>query len=210
MKTMLKTFYMKYALIIVSLLVSKLGFYALIMVYIYVNTDANAQTIFYIMRQFGTLRYAVALSLSLGLTRVAEFVASLTRIEKVLNSEELHDSVDKPDDDPQIELRNMSVSINKHQILKEINLKCNAGLTILSGQLGCGKSSLIKVILKDIPIDIGELRTRGRKSYAAQDAWLFPSSIRQNILFGEKYDEDRYREVNNVVASLKIIDAPTR
>lgn len=210
MNTMLKTFYMKYALIIVSLLVSKLGFYALIMVYIYVNTDANAQTIFYIMRQFGTLRYAVALSLSLGLTRVAEFVASLTRIEKVLNSEELHDSVDKPDDDPQIELRNMSVSINKHQILKEINLKCNAGLTILSGQLGCGKSSLIKVILKDIPIDIGELRTRGRKSYAAQDAWLFPSSIRQNILFGEKYDEDRYREVNNVVASLKIIDAPTR
>lgn len=196
MKTMLKRYYVRTLLVVVSKLVSKFGFYALIMVYIYLNSDANAQTIFYIMRSFGTLRFAIAMSLSNGFTRIAELAASLSRIEKVIYADELPECVDKPDDDPQIELRNISVSLNNHPILKEITVKMDKGLIVLTGALGCGKSTMMKVILRDIPVDEGELRTRGRKSYASQDAWLFPSSIRQNILFGEKYDEKRYKEVS--------------
>lgn len=68
------------------------------------------------------------------------------------------------------------------------------------GPVGSGKSTILHTILNELEIDNGELTVNGVVSYSAQEPWLFEASVRQNILFTEEYDENRYREVIRVCA----------
>ncbi|KAJ8923376.1 hypothetical protein NQ315_001934 [Exocentrus adspersus] len=199
-KTMMKTSFLKFVMIITSILCSKVGFYALIMIHIWLHNEVSAEVIFYLMRSFGILRHTISFSLAMGMTRIAELSASMSRINKVLKADELEDAIEKPTDFPRVDMKSVSTTIKDKAILKNISLNMETGLTVVTGQLGSGKSSLIKVILKDYPISDGTLTTVGRKSYASQDPWLFPSSIKQNILFGEAFDKERYDTVVRVCA----------
>lgn len=80
--------------------------------------------------------------------------------------------------------------------LKDINFTVRSGhLAAIVGKVGSGKSSLIQLILRELDLTQGQLRTSGRISYAAQEPWLFMGSLRQNILFGAEYDADKYQKV---------------
>lgn len=58
----------------------------------------------------------------------------------------------------------------------------------------------MKTILREYPITSGEIIVRGSISYAPEEPWLWPSTIKQNILFGQPYEEKRYHEVLRVCA----------
>ncbi|XP_068086381.1 ATP-binding cassette subfamily C member 4-like [Anabrus simplex] len=82
-----------------------------------------------------------------------------------------------------------------------IDLKAPRGkLVIVIGQVGAGKSSLLQVILGELPVASGSIAVRGKVSYACQDPWVFAATVRQNITFGREYDESRYKEVVRVCA----------
>lgn len=49
----------------------------------------------------------------------------------------------------------------------------------------------------------GEVLVTGRVSYASQEPWLFAASIRDNIIFGEQYNEDKYRTVIKACALIE-------
>lgn len=194
MNKMLIGFYLKIVIVIAGMLFSKIGFFTLIMSYIWMGDATQTEVIYFISTIFIDLEYNLGQLIPYGMAQAAELYSSIVRINRVISAEEIpptDDDTDKAQSNPHIELRNVVVHIRDHELLKDINFKSDGGLTIVTGAVGSGKSSLLKAMLQDYPLTSGSVISHGRISYASQDPWLFPSTIRQNILFGEKYNEKR-------------------
>ncbi|XP_066264199.1 ATP-binding cassette sub-family C member 9-like [Branchiostoma lanceolatum] len=80
-----------------------------------------------------------------------------------------------------------------------INLAVPKGkLTIVVGQVGSGKSSLLSAILGEMRTLEGQVlwnRKQNTVSYATQRAWLLNASLRDNVTFGLPFDHARYQQV---------------
>ncbi|TNN61497.1 Multidrug resistance-associated protein 4 [Liparis tanakae] len=57
------------------------------------------------------------------------------------------------------------------------------------------ESSLLSAILGELPPNAGILEVKGQLTYAAQQPWVFPGTIRSNILFGRELDPQKYERV---------------
>lgn len=80
--------------------------------------------------------------------------------------------------------------------LANLNIDFPTGKLIgIIGPVGAGKSSLLQAILRELPLKSGSIHIDGTISYANQESWVFAASIRQNILFGDEYNRDRYNKV---------------
>ncbi|KAI5999875.1 P-loop containing nucleoside triphosphate hydrolase protein [Pisolithus orientalis] len=91
--------------------------------------------------------------------------------------------------------------------LRGISVRFPEGeLSLVTGPTGCGKTALLLALLGEMTIVEGKLvrpkHTSGTEhldsgaiSYAAQTPWLQRGTVRQNILFGYPYDEQRYENV---------------
>lgn len=80
--------------------------------------------------------------------------------------------------------------------LHNINLSVQQGKLLgVCGSVGSGKTSLISAILGQMTVLKGSVAVRGRLAYVAQQAWILNATLRDNILFGLEYEEDRYQSV---------------
>ncbi|KDQ20385.1 hypothetical protein BOTBODRAFT_305749 [Botryobasidium botryosum FD-172 SS1] len=74
-------------------------------------------------------------------------------------------------------------------------------ISLIVGPTGSGKTSLLLALLGEMhfaatgPGSSFNLPREGGISYAAQEAWVQNETIRDNILFGQQYDEERYKKV---------------
>lgn len=70
-------------------------------------------------------------------------------------------------------------------------------LAIIAGTAGSGKSSLLKTVLGETRRVSGQLDVGAKKvSFCDQSLWFLPeASIRENIIFGKKYDDPLYHAV---------------
>ena len=57
------------------------------------------------------------------------------------------------------------------------------------------QSSLLMTMIGELRIIEGSLSIKGSVGYVAQQAWVFSGSVKQNILFGQAFEEDRYDKV---------------
>ncbi|KAB1274343.1 Multidrug resistance-associated protein 9 [Camelus dromedarius] len=70
----------------------------------------------------------------------------------------------------------------------------------ICGNVGSGKSSLIAALLGQMQLQQGIVAVSGTLAYVSQQAWIFHGNVRENILFGEKYDHQRYQHTVRVCA----------
>ncbi|KAH8833231.1 ABC protein [Flagelloscypha sp. PMI_526] len=77
--------------------------------------------------------------------------------------------------------------------VKNISMSLGRGkLAAVIGRVGSGKSSLLSGLLGEMRRTEGQVTFGGKIAYCAQTAWIQNGTLRENILFGLPYDEDRY------------------
>lgn len=149
MMIMMKGLYMKFAVIVIALLTSKLTFLILILFYIWMGNTTSTETIFYILSLYYDLRTIFGFTIPLNTSRAAEFRAALIRLDRLLNTEEMETDVEQ-NGKPSIEMEGVTIRIKEKEILKNICLKLDTpGLTLVTGGVGSGKSFLLKTVLKE-------------------------------------------------------------
>uniref|UniRef100_A0A667ZFT6 ATP-binding cassette, sub-family C (CFTR/MRP), member 9 n=1 Tax=Myripristis murdjan TaxID=586833 RepID=A0A667ZFT6_9TELE len=93
--------------------------------------------------------------------------------------------------------------------LSDINIRIPTGqLTMIVGQVGCGKSSLLLAMLGEMQTISGkvywkteesdeDIRSKNRYSvaYATQKSWLLNATVEENITFGSPFSKQRYKAV---------------
>ncbi|KAJ7123848.1 P-loop containing nucleoside triphosphate hydrolase protein [Mycena crocata] len=150
---------------------------------------------------------------------------SLDRINDFLHNTELLDSFAKKEDTTTTEFLDTEVSTeigfrdtsftwsndddrlatpSKHKFALRIDgelLFRRGCINLVLGPTGSGKTSLLMALLGEMhftpssPSSWYNLPRGGGVAYAAQESWVLNETIRDNILFGAEYDEERYKKV---------------
>ncbi|XP_027864047.1 multidrug resistance-associated protein 5 [Xiphophorus couchianus] len=83
-----------------------------------------------------------------------------------------------------------------HKTLHRINLRVKTGSLVgICGSVGSGKSSLLSALLGQMTLVEGRVATSGGFAYVSQHAWILNESLKENILFGNEFDSDKYNAV---------------
>ena len=86
-------------------------------------------------------------------------------------------------------------------ILQDIEFTAHSGsLTVITGPVGSGKSTLLSALSGELQDSSGTISYDGTLVYVPQLAWLFSGTLRENILFGEPYDEAKYTRIVDACA----------
>lgn len=102
-------------------------------------------------------------------------------------------------------LQNVRVSFHEDKqsncVFDKVNLKVKAGeLIMIVGAVGSGKTTLCRVLLREIDNVEGDVKIGEHIAYASQDAWIVSGTIRENILFGLDYNHERYQHILYICA----------
>ncbi|XP_057662641.1 probable multidrug resistance-associated protein lethal(2)03659 [Diorhabda carinulata] len=192
---LLKMVFINFLIVIIGIFLSSLVFLALILSYIWLGNETNTELIFYVQSLFHEITMAMGIMIPLNMGRTAELVASLNRINAVFGCQEIS-KIERIYKEALIDINNVTVEVKDKKVLDDVSLKISKpGLHVITGVVGAGKSSIFKVIIGLHHLSEGYCKLGGSISFAAQEPWLFPSTIKNNILFGEKYDKGRYEEI---------------
>ncbi|XP_041931072.1 ATP-binding cassette sub-family C member 12-like isoform X3 [Alosa sapidissima] len=180
----------------------------------------DPSTAFTIMAVFNTMNFYLAF-MPYFIKCLAEGIVSLSRLKKLLllQNPESYLTQKKglgaalmmenasfcwksPDSSPENTNNETHTSENK-LTLRNISFTLPKGnLLGVCGNVGSGKTSLISSVLEQMHLLKGSVIADGTFAYVSQQAWIFHGSVRDNILMGQPFNQQRYNDVINV-CSLK-------
>ena len=142
-------------------------------------------------------------------------MVSLRRVNEFLNVQEIDETAIGRNDNKEtpIVMENTSFKwgYDSEDVLKGISIRVKTNkLVAVVGRVGSGKSSLLSALIGDLDKTEGNVNVSGSIAYVAQQAWIQNTTLRQNILFTNEYNERFYNKVIEACAlepDLKILSA---
>src|SRR3569833_2269363 len=146
------------------------------------------------------------------ITSIIEASVAVGRLTSYLVAEEIQPDavIAKPAaeelGDETVRIRDGTFSWNRHEaknVLKDIDFSANKGdLACIVGRVGAGKSSFLQSILGDLWKVQGQVQVAGTVAYVAQQPWIMNASVKENIVFGYRYDSNFYEKTVKACALL--------
>lgn len=173
------------------------------------NKPLTTDIVFPALTLFNLLTFPLAI-LPMVITAIVEASVAVGRITSYLLAEELQEDavirergVDEVGEES-VRIRDATFTWNKNEerlALQDINFSAHKGeLSCIVGRVGSGKSSLLQSILGDLWKTKGDVVLRGETAYVPQSAWVMNASVRENIVFGHRWDPHFYERTVNACA----------
>ena len=145
------------------------------------------------------------------LSTIAQGKVSADRVASFLQEDEVQfdaiEFVPKDQAEFDVEIDNGKFSWDPESsspTLDKIQLKLKRGMKVaICGTVGSGKSSLLSCILGEIRKLSGTVKISGTRAYVPQSPWILTGNVKENILFGNRYDSCKYDETVNACALTK-------
>ncbi|KAJ1727226.1 hypothetical protein LPJ61_004688, partial [Coemansia biformis] len=173
----------------------------------------NPQLVFVSLALFNMLRTPLTTCIGM-ISLLINAKESYRRLHVFLAAEEIdftaigHAPYDR--DSPTASTSDILVSVNSgtfkwlsadEPVLQDISIQCKRDeLVALIGRVGAGKSSLVSAILGDMIKCSGTVSVCGTIAYVPQQAWIMNATLRDNILFGNRFDQEFYDRVVSACA----------
>ncbi|XP_066258760.1 probable multidrug resistance-associated protein lethal(2)03659 isoform X2 [Euwallacea similis] len=215
MQQIKKNAYIKAVIFSFQSFITKMAIWLCVVIFVLTGNSPTTQFVYVVTSFYTILRPVITKRLPEGVTHLAEAQISIKRISEFLLKEEIdfdasstflnpalqQNGTEKPtkiNQDHLIDLRHVFVKWNskfEEYSLQDVSMQNGRQLTVIVGPVGSGKTTLLHTILRELVPLKGTVKINGIISYVSQEPWLFMSSIKQNILFGQSYDRKRYQEV---------------
>ncbi|XP_061290373.1 ATP-binding cassette sub-family C member 4 isoform X2 [Bos javanicus] len=188
---------------------SKIIVFVTFTTYVFLGNVITASRVFVAVSLYGAVRLTVTLFFPSAVEKVSEAFVSIRRIKNFLLLDEitqLHSQL--PSDGKMIvNVQDFTAFWDKASdtpTLQSLSFTVRPGeLLAVVGPVGAGKSSLLSAVLGELPPNQGQVSVHGRIVYVSQQPWVFSGTVRSNILFGKKYEKERYEKVIKACALKK-------
>ncbi|KAJ8980199.1 hypothetical protein NQ317_003764 [Molorchus minor] len=204
-----KTSYIRGFSLSLMVFTERLALYLTLIAFVLIGNKLTSDVVFSMAQLFNSIQLYMCIYYPNGLATFAEAKVSVKRVEEFLLLEEnrtraVLDTNHITAKTGTIKAEKATASWSLYPVmdtLTDINLDIAPGtLCCVVGNVGAGKTSLLQMFLRELPLNCGKVDINGVMSYASQEPWLFVSSVRDNILFGKPYLKSRFDEVVKVCA----------